>query len=272
MISNSLKISLHRIYRKIIFNLPFNYAPDFLIIGVQKAGTTTLFNLLIHHPKLKGSIIKEVHYFNRDDNYAKGDHWYRKNFKSLLLPSSGKLFFEATPEYIISPKYLERIKKFNPKIKVVIILRNPVDRAFSSWNFNKRFKEFSDILPDFEECVRQEMEVIEGKREENRITELRFLRKGLYDGMIENCFEIFGRSNVLIVMANDLKKKTIDLLNKVIGFVGLPHSNWDFLKIKNRNVGIYREKMEESTYKRLTEFYRDSNERLEKLLGHKLDW
>lgn len=268
MISNSLKIKIYRFYRKIIFHLPFNYYPDFLIIGVQKAGTTTLFNYLNEHRKFCGSVVKEVGFFNRDDRFNLGYFWYKKHFKSILRPCAGRFYFEATPEYIIEPLYLNRIRDFNPAIKLVIILRDPVSRAFSAWNFYKKFRQYKDILPDFAHCVEQEMEVFAGKASENWVTELRIIRRGLYKQQLQNCFDLFDYNQVLVLSADELKRDPGEALNKVLLWLGVPASNWSFLNYRDRNVGSYSVRLSDEIRSMLKEFYKRENAEMKALLEH----
>lgn len=272
MLSNNLKIRIHKIYRKVVFNLPYSYLPDFLIIGAQKAGTTTLFNYLIQHPAIKGSLLKEVNFFNKGENYSKGIKWYSKHFKNLLFPASRKLFFEATPDYMINKEYLNRIHHFNPTIKLIVILRDPVSRAFSAWNFFKKFKHLQDSIPDFKECIAREMQVIHDSVKEDDVTQLKFLRKGFYTDQLRDCFDIFGRDNVLVLMTEDLQEQPIELLNRTLSFLGVMDRDWSFLKDRNRNVGVYKSKMDTEIRTELKSFFNVKNRELEILLGVKLNW
>lgn len=156
-------------------------SPDFLILGAQKSGTTTLFNQLIRHPGCAGARRKEVRYFDRDDNYNKGKDWYEGSFYRPLVMSG--LFFEATPEYLYRSYVPKRIHSHYPSIKLIVVLRDPVSRAYSAWNMyrdflvnrknipesiksgylydreNQLFKQFykPDSFPSFEETVRDEL-------------------------------------------------------------------------------------------------------------------
>lgn len=264
-IPNSLKIKIHKIYRKLVFRLPFNYSPGFLIIGVQKAGTTTLFNHLNKHPKLSGSLIKEVGYFHRDERFSKGKIWYGRHFKSLVWPRPDRVYFEATPEYITDKTYLERIYNFNPDMKLIIVLRDPVARAYSAWNFYKKFKQYESIS-EFSSCVRKEMDVINGFAEEDSYTALKIVRRGLYVDQIKKCVELFGEQNLYVVTAKKLKSDPVKALNGILSFLGIPDSKWDFLSFKDRNVGHYKAEMDTQTKEYLKEFYNSKNQGLQELI------
>jgi hypothetical protein len=126
--------------------------PDFLIVGAAKAGTTSLYNYLIQHPKIDGAVRKEVHYFDRD--YDKTIDYYRSCFPSLSQPND-HITGEATPYYLFHPYAPERIHKTMPFTKIIILLRNPIDRAYSHYNFTVRYH--GDPLT-FEEAVEKEEE------------------------------------------------------------------------------------------------------------------
>jgi len=107
--------------------------PHFLVIGFPKAGTTSLHEYLSQHPRIVGSWAKETHFFSY--GYHKGINYYFKFFKFNKKKDS--LYFESSPEYIYYPEALKRIKKLNPKIKLIICLRNPIDLIFSDYNQEK---------------------------------------------------------------------------------------------------------------------------------------
>lgn len=98
--------------------------PDFVIIGAQKAGTTTLFDMLAEHPEVSLSTVKEVHFF--DLNFHRGEEWYRRHFDRHIAG-------EASPYYIFHPLVHDRMKALIPNAKAIVILRDPIDRALSHY-------------------------------------------------------------------------------------------------------------------------------------------
>lgn len=109
--------------------------PDFIIIGVQKGGTTSLYKYLELHSLICPSLTKEVHFFN--DRYNKKPLIWYKAFMPISLSKKQKVY-EATPSYIFHPEVADRIYKRFPKIKILIILRNPIERAYSHYQMNIR--------------------------------------------------------------------------------------------------------------------------------------
>ena len=117
--------------------------PDFLVIGAQKSGTSSLFRYLDQHPQVRGSVPKEVHYFSggftpAPDTYARGEGWYRAHFPKKAAMGQGVRAFEATPLYLLHPLAAGRIHALMPAVKLVAVLRNPTDRALSHYFHNVR--------------------------------------------------------------------------------------------------------------------------------------
>ena len=115
--------------------------PDFYIIGFAKCGTTSLFEYLISHPNIHPPKGKEIDFFDR--LYSRGINWYKVGFPFTIQKFIEKVFFrkkfltgEATPRYIEHPHAINRIKQTTPNAKFIILLRNPIDRAFSQHNMN----------------------------------------------------------------------------------------------------------------------------------------
>src|SRR5690606_16552205 len=103
---------------------------------------------LDQHPNLIGSMPKEVRFFDRDENYAKGVDWYKKSFRRTKGLLRKCLYVEATPEYLYRPYVAERIFEYNKELKLIILLRDPVERAYSSWNMYRHFLASKKGIPD----------------------------------------------------------------------------------------------------------------------------
>lgn len=257
---NRLKILTHRFYRKLVHPIPIKNSPDFMIIGAQKAGTTSLHAMLVKHPQLNGGLKKEVHFFDRERNYRKGYNWYHKNFKDISAKDIK--YFDATPDYVAYREVLERIKSYNPNIKLIFILREPSSRAYSAWNFYKRFKRYQN-LPNFHEVVNHEIEVMEGKREEDWISELKIIRRGFYHQQIKVLESLFPSDNILLLRSNDLKSNPDYVLNNILNFINLSTYNWNLNQAK-RNTGNYTGKISRADRERLKLMYKNDLDGLER--------
>jgi len=125
--------------------------PDFIIIGTQKGGTSSLFSYLRQHSQLKLSGVKEIHFF--DSNYLKGTNWYKSHFP-LKWVNFNKKTGEASPYYLFHPHVAKRVYDQCPKAKLIVMLRNPADRAYSHYMMQNKRK--LDPLPTFEESIKAE--------------------------------------------------------------------------------------------------------------------
>jgi hypothetical protein len=268
------------------------YAPDFLIAGTPKAGTTGLHYYLMQHPNLVGAFKKEVHYFDNDKNYERGKKWYHNNFKNEQWKKNF-LCFESTPAYMYWKKVPQRIKNDYPEMKIIFILRNPVSRAYSAWNFYRTylskdrpkrvikrnlkkvsptmFKEFysTEVFPDFETLLNKDIERVKTNSTQE---EPAIIRSGIYVDQVKRYFDVFGRENVLILGMKDMIKDKKKVLNEILRFLGLPESDWNFLREEVLNAKEYREKIKPETEAFLNEFYKPYNEQLFELLGTKVNW
>ncbi|MBU0638918.1 MAG: sulfotransferase domain-containing protein, partial [Planctomycetes bacterium] len=146
--------------------------PDLLIIGAQKAGTTSLHRYLCRHPNVLGPWSKEVHYF--DIQYDKGTTWYRTHFPSWpykclkdIRRGRRSLAFETSPYYLFHPCVPERVHKLLPNVKLIAILRDPVGRAYSHYHHELRLG--YETLP-LEEALAKEEERLAGEADKIRNT------------------------------------------------------------------------------------------------------
>lgn len=267
--------------------------PDFLIIGAQKSGTSSLHYYLNQHLNLVGSKPKEVHYFERYINYPnKNLNWYKNHFKALS--SKDKLFFEASPNYIYHEAAAIRIKENYPDIKLILILRDPVHRAFSAWNMyhdyyktgvakkKLRYGRYPNtenevylhlfkgrsVFPTFRETVNLELKLMQ----DGVYKEPSILRRGLYLEQIKNYLKYFKRSQLLILGFRELVREPLSVCNTVLDFVGLKGRNMQHLTLEIKNKRSYDFQLQEEDKKFLTEFYAESNLQLFTFLERDLDW
>ncbi|MGH8010521.1 MAG: sulfotransferase domain-containing protein, partial [Candidatus Binatia bacterium] len=132
--------------------------PTLLIIGAQRCGTSSLFKYLGAHPRCKASIRKEVRFFTQ--YYDRGENWYRSHFPLALSGDSGStgVTFEASPDYLLDPRTPSRVVRHLPDIRLIAILRNPIERAYSHYRHFRRLG--LEELP-FEEALHREPERIQ---------------------------------------------------------------------------------------------------------------
>ena len=201
--------------------------PDFIIIGAQKSGTTSLYNFVIKHPAIAPATKKELHYFSVQ--YARGELWYRSNFPTNLSRynfykrTNQRLHSgEASPLYLFYPMVPGRMKEALPDVKLIVILRNPVDRAYSHYHHSLR-KNMEPIM-SFEKAVELEEERCTGEREQliqdpnfipKHYRAHSYLARGVYADQLENWFKHYDRKQFLILAMEDLRKNPQQTLDQV---------------------------------------------------------
>lgn len=250
--------------------------PDFLILGAAKAGTTSLFYYLSQHPNISTpNRKKEVHYF--DVNYNHGIDWYRNHFPQSNKRNIGaagvrNLCFEASPSYMIYPPALERIKKDIPSVKLIVLLRDPVERAYSHYRHNvRRGREnlsFSEALE-----AETERTSIKGQTPNNLEFEtispgyryFSYIQTSLYAKKIENIFEIFDKESVFLIKSRDLLSNPRSITEGVLQFLAVDYlENIDFAQ---KNTGMSTKLENEITIKDVKNIFETDIQYLKILTG-----
>ena len=259
---------------------PLHVLPDFLIIGAARSGTTSLYQYLVQHPNIESCVVKQLHFF--DQYFQRGTNWYRMNF-----PSSWKKFCaakikknkfitgEATPYYLQNPNAPKRVFELIPDVKLIALLRNPIDRAYS--HFKRRKKNLSEKL-SFEEAAEQEE--IRIKDEIKKMEEdagyfsytyhrLSYIHAGLYAEHLERWLKVFPRKQLLIVQTEEFQKNTPEVYNRILKFLEMPPFR---LKAYKQFQKSESSSMNLQTRKRLIDYCKPYNEKLFSLIGARFDW
>lgn len=191
--------------------------PNFICIGAQKTGTTTLYHILKDHPEITVSHPrKETKFFYRDEEYELGLDYYSKFF-SYAPPK--KAIGEFDPDYLFFDYIPSRIfSDLGKNMKFIVILRNPIDRAYSQYlmSVKKGFEKLS-----FEEAIQQENSRLKsGTREE--INNFSYITRGYYDEQIERYFKHFPKENFLFInYENEFKENLSEVIKKICVFLGI---------------------------------------------------
>ena len=260
---------------------PIRVLPDFLIIGAQKAGTTSLYNYLISHPSIIPSFRKEVGYF--DSNFEKDLIWYKSFFPTKIYKYFMKNFChrdfvtgEGTPNYILHPHVAKRVYSKLPNIKIIILLRNPIERAYSQYfhTLKSGREKFT-----FEEAIKKEDERI--RDEYNKILRDEFykssnfpafayLSRSIYLNQLRIWFKYFNKEQILIIKSRDLFDNPKETLKNVFSFLNL--SNWSHIKYRKYHSDAKGKKMSEKTKQNLKEFFKPHNKELYEYLERDFNW
>ncbi|MEB3341853.1 tetratricopeptide repeat protein [Okeania sp.] len=247
-------------------NLPH---PNFIIIGSQKSGTTSLASYISQHPQVLPAIKKETHFWSRE--FYRGIDWYLAHFPPIPK-SQNFITGEASPSYLVTDEVPKRIYNLLPNIKLLVILRNPVDRAFSQYNHWQRLS-WEDRC--FEVAINQELEILkttpkqpQGNRKYLQMSG-NYIGRGVYVEFIKKWMAVFPREQFLILRGEDLFEMPDNTMEQVFNFLGLPEHK--LAKYKKLNSGSYAP-ISDLLRQRLSEYFQPHNQRLEEYLGMKFNW
>ena len=252
--------------------------PNFIIIGAQKSGTSSLFSYLAQHPQLLPSSNKEVHYFDsglnpEEDNFQKGESWYRKHFPLKKEMSRTQKTFEASPLYIFNPLVPKRIHRLIPNVKIIAVLRNPTERAISQYFHEWRLN--MEPLPLMQAVQAEEQRVADAIATKNykssSYIHFTYKSRGLYHTQLERYFNYFSRKQILVLNSDDLFNKTEETLERVFDFIGVD-SGFKTADLKPRNISANRVVVEPVVYEYLNDYFLAHNQSLYDLLGENFNW
>jgi hypothetical protein len=185
----------------------------FMIIGAQRAATSSLYIALQQHPDIYLPSVKEPEYFTRDEFYRKGEKYLNMFYHDL---KKEKLVGGANAHLMYFPNTVERLKTHNFSMKHIAILRNPVDRAYSAFHFARSRNVESCVT--FEEALQKESTRLHGKYKER--SELTYLSHGYYAAQLKRFFDSFGINNVFIIWFEDIRIDFMGVLKKTLIWLG----------------------------------------------------
>jgi hypothetical protein len=270
--------------------------PNFLVVGAQKCGSTSLHDILSEHPQTNMSKEKEINFFIYENRYNKGLEYYSSFFDQPY--SNTRVTGESSPGYICAPGVHKLIHQNLGDIKIVIILRDPIKRAFSQYWHNRR---------DFNEYM-TESEIVENYLETDYSpTRKGYFSRGIYYRDVKKYIELFGENNVHIIILERLIKNQTSGLHGLYDFLGIdkdkgyqtlpktsnPNAVWNnpfynylfnhhsitkYLPLKARGLFFFgkRDKFKydlpaQPIIDKLKEFYKPWNKKLEQLISINLD-
>lgn len=210
---------IERVKRKIRMLFPSTMSVDFVVCGAQKGGTSALDAYLREHPGICMADEKEVHYFDNDEYFSSGEADYSQ-YHSFFGPNKEHdVFGEVTPIYMYCNDAMKRIFEYNSNMKIIVLLRNPIERAYSHWNM-ERLRGYDDL--SFLDAIKSEKERCckagVGKHEIYS-----YVDRGLYLEQLRRIWKYFPRDEVLIIKSEDLRQNPEESLISVCDFLGLSH-------------------------------------------------
>jgi hypothetical protein len=269
----AIKKFLFTSHRRIFCKYGLGSNPDFLIIGAQKAGTTPLYYYLLKHPEVKGAVTKETHYFTRAgegfDLFT-----YQSYFPFNLSNDKRYITGEASPSYLFVPYVPQLMSQYLPDCKFIILLRNPIDRAFSHYQHSVTHQfeslSFTDALDNEETRLKNGINEIKEKGGKIEIISTSaylnysYKSRGIYVDQVRNWFVHFPREQFLILKYEELFQDPLASSKILFEFLDLPVIPIEEYPI--RNVGRYDKKMELSTREYLKDYFKPHNKELQELL------
>jgi len=257
--------------------------PDFVIVGAQRCGTTSLFRALNKHPAMMSNVMnaKGIHYF--DTSYHRDLAWYFAHFPTRADRDSHAakvgqkaIVGEASPYYLYHPAGAQRMAQAIPDAKIIILLRDPVKRAISH-HLHMVF-EGHEPIEDIDQALNMESTRLEGI-EQRLLNEPTFVsrphqhfsytERGHYAQQLEKFLEHYDRNNVLVMTTDELISNSQSSLSAIQSFIGLEPD--PSIQLEKRNASSSFQPQSE-TVQRLTEVFAASNKRLANIVDIKIPW
>jgi hypothetical protein len=258
--------------------------PDFLILGGQRCGTSSLYKYLSRHPEIAPSLRKETEYFTI--NYGLGEAWYRAHFplslRRRLSRGLGRTIrsFEATPDYLFDPRAPERAAALLPTAPLIVVLRDPVERAYSHYHHNVRLGledlSFAEAIAAEEDRLASDLDEMQQDPLHRALNYRRYsyFSRGLYAEQLTRWFERYPRDQFLVLMAEDLFAAPEDTLHQILRYVGA--SKWSPPEFHNysytRQSSAGNPEIPDEVRRELYARFESPNHELGELLGTTLSW
>ncbi len=284
----SPRLARHLVYTRLAVRQRtgrFRMLPDFLIIGAQRCGTSSLYKYLGWHPSIAPSLRKETGYFS--DRFGEGQGWYRAHFPIRLQGRWGRMLrrrqvlaFEATPDYLLYPQSAARVAELLPNAKIIAMLRNPVDRAFSHYEHMVRLGletlSFEQALDKEEDRLAGEFQLLDRDpsypaRDLRRFS---YVKRGEYAEQLGAWMRHFPQEQMLVLRSEDFFADVARVYQEISGFLGVrawqPRSypNYSYPRGRQSPPG----EMSAEMRRRLEETFAPHNQRLYELLARDLGW
>lgn len=248
--------------------------PSYIIFGSMRSGTSSLYHALTDHPHILPALRKQANYF--DANYERGLRWYRSHFPTRRAArhlerrvGAPVITGEASPEYIFCPEAPARIARDLPEVRLIALLRNPVDRAWSHYHHSRRLGE--EQL-SFEEALVAEPQRLGDTDPAQAARALHvhgYLAQGRYADFLTSWYQLFDAQRILILRAEDMFADPHATIEQVVQFLGLP--SWSPARYEPLNEGRYGQ-MSPQLRAELVELFREPNQRLAELIGRDMGW
>lgn len=260
---NPVNILQNGLFR--LLTTPLRVKPDFIIIGSGRAGTTSLYSYLCQHPDIFTATRKEIHYYS-----IRTGGYYKSNFPTCFTKMIHKGFRtgEASTSYLFHPIAVTKVKKALPDIKIIVLLRNPIELVESQYHICvKRGWEKQSLY----DAIIREINTVTFDTPTKNLNYLKtnYIIRAKYYVHLVKWYLSFPKNQILIIKTDELKNNPIDTCNEVFDFIGV--SDFKINSTKKENTEIY-EKINFKSRKLLSDYFKPYNEKLEELTGMKFNW
>jgi hypothetical protein len=247
--------------------------PDLLIIGAQRCGTTSLGQYLRAHPQVRSGLVKEIQFFT--DHWSRGVGWYRAHFP--ISPGQSSLLFEATPAYLFHPLAPERAAAVVPDARLIVLLRDPVERAVSHYRHSVRLgHESLDLVAALDaepERMADEYRKLaaDPNHSSRSLRAFSYTERGRYAEQLERWLECYRREQLLVLFSEEMFADPAACYRQALDFLGLPLGAMPEFKVFTKKAGGDTA-VPDAVRSRLHEVFAPEDARLERLLGRPLPW
>ena len=240
---------------------------NFIISGALRGGTVSLDYYLSQHPNIVMCPSDCRGFFSEDVNFEKGFPKMDEYESRIGVKSEDGVIGELCAEYLFRPVCISRIKIYNPEIKIISILRNPAERAFSHWqkNVNEGIEDMS-----FEAAIEYEKGHLDFLEEDQSARFRNYLSRGMYAQQVHTLLQYFDPHQLLFIKSEDLRDDTEVMMYRILQFLGLPFLNIDRTP---KNLGDYTSSMPTEVYNNLIDVFAPDIYSVEQMLGWNCnDW
>jgi hypothetical protein len=279
-IKNEKSIEL---YKRIFYLFPSNRIVDFMVAGTMKGGTEAIVHNFEKHPEISMTPY-ELHFFDNPEKYQLGMDYYKSFFDYTK-----KCVGDKAPDIMYQSEAMALLQRVNPQVKIILILRDPIERCFSHWKMTKT--DYKN-RKSFEFCVQDEIKNRMGENRESKIAFYsHFIQRGFYYTQIQELLKYFPRHNMLIIISEKVRKDMYFYYNQIFEFIGVQQvasasassdsassassdSSLLPLEFKEYHIGKDLTKLDKKSkiYKQLKEIFTKEVQQLEEYLGIKTNW
>jgi len=233
--------------------------PDFIIIGAARAGSTHLFHTLKSHPQVHTGRVKELHFFDKDENYNRGEMYYRSRFPLTRNIKPGHVVIEATPKYVYDKNTPLRLKTVVPDAKLILLLRNPTERTISNY--------FHNVSRGYEKRSLKEIFL-----DNNNFSDEEIVARSLYVEQLERYSDYIKQKKILLLKSEDLFHHREETLNKVCNYMDIEENNFSKKEVTHHAVPRTENKDMDRVKEILDDYFAPFNDNLNQRWDFDIYW